>query len=472
LSGHDALYERILTNDLVYFVNALSGDQRYPILTLTAGSQIQFNEEFGAMRIEASQTNIVFQFITVSNRIIDSYTLTAPPQPPIGPTILCQSRDQTVRLGTNITFSVTAKGVGMLRYQWRFNDNEIPGATDEVFVLNNVQRSDQGTYQVIISDDIGSLASDPMVLTLILNPVIVTQPQDQTVNQGTSVSFNVIAQGYDPIHYQWQHSGTNLPNATNQFLSISNAQSFHEGLYRVQIFDDVGSTFSQAATLTVRLKPVIIQQPLSISAVEGEDVTFSIAVASTAPMGYRWRFGGLTLTNILLDQTSCFFTIRNVQSTNAGTYTVAVTNLAGPAPLSSSAVLTILSDRDHDGVPDAWESANGFDPDDSADAGLDKDGDELTNRQEYQAGTDPNSSESKLRFESIQADSALAAVRISFLALSNRTYAVESTDNAAGPWNRVAEFVATSTNRTVEVVDGLDPNKPQKLYRLLTPVLR
>ncbi|MFT5354737.1 MAG: hypothetical protein ACI9KE_001945 [Polyangiales bacterium] len=40
------------------------------------------------------------------------------------------------------------------------------------------------------------------------------------------------------------------------------------------------------------------------------------------------------------------------------------------------------SDRDGDGMPDAWESANGFDPDLADDAG-DADGDGYTNLEEF-----------------------------------------------------------------------------------------
>ncbi|BDG05281.1 NHL repeat-containing protein [Anaeromyxobacter oryzae] len=46
-------------------------------------------------------------------------------------------------------------------------------------------------------------------------------------------------------------------------------------------------------------------------------------------------------------------------------------------------------DRDCDGLPDAWELANGLDPDAASDADLDQDGDGLTARQEYLAATDP-----------------------------------------------------------------------------------
>jgi hypothetical protein len=49
----------------------------------------------------------------------------------------------------------------------------------------------------------------------------------------------------------------------------------------------------------------------------------------------------------------------------------------------------IRLDADADGLPDAWESTFGLDPTDSADAGLDADGDGRTNIQEFDGGTHP-----------------------------------------------------------------------------------
>jgi 1,4-alpha-glucan branching enzyme len=60
-------------------------------------------------------------------------------------------------------------------------------------------------------------------------------------------------------------------------------------------------------------------------------------------------------------------------------WSVLVLSQRPPAPL----------DSDRDGMPDAWEIANGFDPHDPADAWLNPDGDAGTNLEEFRAGTDP-----------------------------------------------------------------------------------
>ena len=60
----------------------------------------------------------------------------------------------------------------------------------------------------------------------------------------------------------------------------------------------------------------------------------------------------------------------------------------GTDPLDASDDYSI--DSDGDGIPDSWEMANGMNPYDGSDAGLDPDGDGLTNLEEFKYGTDPN----------------------------------------------------------------------------------
>lgn len=77
LAGHDHTYERLLIDDIVYFVNGLGGRQRIdPFDDPIPGSAARYNQDYGAMRVDASEKCITFSFYNRSGEEIDSYTLT------------------------------------------------------------------------------------------------------------------------------------------------------------------------------------------------------------------------------------------------------------------------------------------------------------------------------------------------------------------------------------------------------------
>jgi hypothetical protein len=78
LSGHDHIYERLLVDGLPYFVNGLGGGPIYSIPGKLEGSQVRYNDDYGAMRVEATSNEITFEFITRAGEVIDTYTIPAP----------------------------------------------------------------------------------------------------------------------------------------------------------------------------------------------------------------------------------------------------------------------------------------------------------------------------------------------------------------------------------------------------------
>ncbi|MEZ4861193.1 MAG: metallophosphoesterase [Caldilineaceae bacterium] len=79
LAGHDHLYERIVHDNIPYFVNGAGGNSSlYKFTTVVAGSQVRYNQDYGAMLIEASATSINFRFVTRRGDVIDTYTLDHP----------------------------------------------------------------------------------------------------------------------------------------------------------------------------------------------------------------------------------------------------------------------------------------------------------------------------------------------------------------------------------------------------------
>lgn len=75
LAGHDHTYERLMIDGLPYFVNGLGGGGYYPLGIPVPGSQLQYNEDYGAMLLEATNEQISFSFVNRAGKVIDTYSL-------------------------------------------------------------------------------------------------------------------------------------------------------------------------------------------------------------------------------------------------------------------------------------------------------------------------------------------------------------------------------------------------------------
>ncbi|MBI4660901.1 MAG: VCBS repeat-containing protein [Verrucomicrobia bacterium] len=82
-------------------------------------------------------------------------------------------------------------------------------------------------------------------------PVIVRQPLSQTARVGSSVTFNVVASGAEPLTYQWRFGGDAILGATSSSYTLSNVQLSQAGSYTVAVRNSYGVVTSASATLTV-----------------------------------------------------------------------------------------------------------------------------------------------------------------------------------------------------------------------------
>lgn len=196
-----------------------------------------------------------------------TFTLAAPPQ------IITQPQTYAWTNGGTASFSVEAAGTPELVYQWLFNGailtngpsgtgSTIAGSTSTNLTITGLTSSDLGNYQVVITNDYGSVTSSIASLAIAAPPQITSQPQDAAVLSGQVVNLDVTATGSDPLAYRWQANGSNLSNGTtsdNSFiqgvttshLSISNSSTNDTGLYRVIISNNFGSVTSSIVNVTV-----------------------------------------------------------------------------------------------------------------------------------------------------------------------------------------------------------------------------
>lgn len=282
-------------------------------------------------------------------------------------------------------------------------------------------------------------------------PYFISQPKGGGVAVGSNFTFTATAVGSGTLRYQWAFVGIDLPGATNTSLVLTNLALDQGGTYDVTVTDDQGSRRSQAAVLVVAIRPSVVEQPVDMTALQGETVMLSVTATGSTPLSFRWRRGTSTVLNQTLAANVSRLILTNVNFANAGNYTVIVTNMGGAAPATSNALLTVLSDSDHDGMPDAWETEHGLNPMDPADADLDPDLDGMSNRAEFVAATDPGRSDQVLRLGAGLLAEGGPAVLLSFAASSNRFYQINSREGIGlADWQPLVFFPPSRTNRILQ----------------------
>jgi uncharacterized delta-60 repeat protein len=167
------------------------------------------------------------------------------------PVITVPPLSRDVAAGSTVTFSVTATGDAPLAYQWYFDGNAIGGATSSSYILQNVSPNHAGHYVVEVSNPVGTVVSRSAVLNISVPPTIVRQAESQSVLAGAEAVFEVAAEGTRPLHYQWQHNGTNIPGAYGRAVRITGVQLSDSGVYSVVVSNRIARVTSAGAVLNV-----------------------------------------------------------------------------------------------------------------------------------------------------------------------------------------------------------------------------
>ncbi len=250
--------------------------------------------------------------------------------------ITTQPQSQTVTLGQNALFTVTAAGTGTLAYQWQFNNAAISGATTTSYTVTNAQPANVGSYSVIVTNNYGGITSSVVSLTVNVPANITTQPQPQTVVQSQNASFSVMAAGTGALAYQWQFNSAPISGATTTSYTVTNAQPANVGSYSVVVTNNYGSITSSIVTLTVNVPANITTQPQPQTVTQGQNASFTVTAAGTGTLAYQWQFNNAAISGA----TATSYTVTSAQTTNVGSYSVIVTNNYGGIT-SSIVTLTV-----------------------------------------------------------------------------------------------------------------------------------
>jgi hypothetical protein len=389
------------------------------------------------------------------------------------PPVITQSpANANVFLDSDVLLQAAATGLGPIRWQWRFNGVELPGATNAALFLESIRTEESGSYDAFAYNAGGTVFSAPAQLNIVQPAFIaVPPPTFYQTNGGSNVTFSVTAGGTPPFSYQWRFNDVDIPGANSPTFSLTNLVLSQSAVYSAVVTNIYGAA-TASVTLVVLIRPVITNHIQPQTVLQGGNVTFALVAGPEhplAPLWYRWIRNGSSFATTSVP----VIVITNVQA-NA-TFRVGVTNAAAPAgvfsPTSGSVALTVLPDVDGDGMSDAWETNYfGFvdTTNSAANALLDPDGDGMSNRDEYVAGTNPTNALSVLRL----ALTTLNGGQLEFVAQSNIAYTIQYRTNIGfAPWSTVTNIAGQSLIQTIQLNAPNPLPSAERYFRVVTPQL-
>jgi len=257
------------------------------------------------------------------------------------PAITAQPVSLVLALGKPASFTVETTGSGPMRYQWRRNGLDLPGATFPGYTTPPTTLSDQGaTYSVMVSNGFGSVVSASAKLTLGSAPTLTSPPMDIWLAPGSLATFKVVATGTGTMTCQWKRNGLDIPGATSTTYTVSKASAADDGVgFTATLTNPYGTLATPKATLHVGWAPRVTTQPLSATVLAGSSTRLTVTCSGSAPLTFAWKVGGVAIP---ATDSAIFQTPPSAPNDNAKAYTVTITNGFGTTT-SSAAILTVGS---------------------------------------------------------------------------------------------------------------------------------
>ncbi len=289
--------------------------------------------------------------------------------------ITAQPADAAVMTGGTANFTVVATGNPVPpNYEWQLSTDgglswsivtesgSYAGVASATLTVSNATLDMFGQeFRCRVSNGFNSPTSSAATLTVYDGPTSVSYsaaPNNQAVTTGQAALFHAGVLGFPLPDYQWQRQAagsstwTNLSeNATYSgttsatLLISATAVNMSGDHFRLVATNSINTSTSASALLSVKpvvIAPKITVQPAGVAARKNTTVKFNVKATGTTPFNYAWRKNSVALKNggTVSGATAATLVLKKVTATNAGTYSVVVSNGAGKAT-SASAKLTV-----------------------------------------------------------------------------------------------------------------------------------
>src|SRR5439155_1548061 len=192
----------------------------------------------------------------------------------------------------------------------------VSGATDATYTIMGATTNNAGDYTAVISNSFGQITSGPATLTVLV-------PFPGIYNTGISDNRVVLDDDLLDPHYRLVLNA-NDSTSSDAFVEDASVGSLISGRW-------IPNSSKSKWIGPLPDTPSIVKQPQGTTNLVGTSATFVVVADGSAPLNYQWYKG----TNALTDKTSATLTISPLIVTDAGSYSVEVTNPFGTATSST-----------------------------------------------------------------------------------------------------------------------------------------
>uniref|UniRef100_A0A3P9KR96 Leucine-rich repeats and immunoglobulin-like domains 2 n=1 Tax=Oryzias latipes TaxID=8090 RepID=A0A3P9KR96_ORYLA len=221
----------------------------------------------------------------------------------------------------------------------RYQEGELIYTT--VLHLLNVNFTDEGRYQCVVSNHFGSNYSNRAKLTVNEMPSFLKTPMDLTIRAGTMARLECAAEGHPSPQIAWQKDGgTDFPAARERRMHvmpdddiffIANVKTEDMGVYSCTAQNAAGS-LSANATLTVLETPSFVRQLEDRTVARGETAVLQCIAGGSPTPRLNWTKddGPLVLTERhFFAAANQLLIIVDAGPADAGKYTCIMSNTLG-----------------------------------------------------------------------------------------------------------------------------------------------
>ncbi|CAL8326571.1 unnamed protein product [Lota lota] len=198
------------------------------------------------------------------------------------PTVTLSIEPRSVLEGDRVTFTCQANAnPPIMGYRWAKGGVVLQGARESVFTT----KADHSFFTEPVSCLVFNAVGKTNVSILVdvhFGPILLVEPQPQTVDMDSDVSLNCKWAGNPPLTLTWFKKGSNMVLSNNNQLYLKSVSQADAGQYVCKAIVPRIGVGETEVTLTVNGPPIISSEPVQY-AVRGERGEVKCYIASTPP---------------------------------------------------------------------------------------------------------------------------------------------------------------------------------------------